>query len=165
MKLEKISKLCLLIPVALAVVCFLLFYLVDYNNYDFDGKNVSPAMTDVIMVFMYLLFFVTAGITVWSLVHGARLNSGNNGPSPTGIPSGKVLAATWGTFIVAIVIGALCGIGSEEFTTNSGETTSAFMVGMVEMFIIAIYILFAVTVIATIVSMTGVLNKSAMPKE
>lgn len=165
MKLEKISKIALYASIAVGAVCFLLFYLVDYNNFDFDGTHVSPLMTDLLLVLMYIFFFVTAGLTIWSMVHGAKLNSGNTGPNPTGIPSGKVLLGTWGSFVAAIIIGAVTGIGEEAVTTTSGATTSGFMVGVVQMFLIAIYILAFLTIVATIVSMSGCMVKSATPKQ
>ena len=79
MKLEKISSISLYSCIGVGVVCFLLFFLIDYSNMDFDGVHVSPALTDLILILMYALFFVTAGLTIWSLVRGATINSGNSG--------------------------------------------------------------------------------------
>ncbi len=165
MKLQKLSSIALYATIALSVVCFGLFFLVDYNNLNFDGVHVSPALTDLVLILMYLLFAVTAGLTIWSLVRGASINSGNTGPNPTGIASGKVTLCTWGTVIVALVIGLLTGMGEEAYTTNSGVTTSGTMVTVVDMWIIAIYILAVIAIVAVVVSMSGVLTKSATPKE
>ena len=165
MKLEKISKLALYSCIGLGVVCFALFFLVDYSNMDFDGVHVSPALTDVIIFLMYALLAVTACLTIWSLVRGAAVNSGNTGPSPTGIAGGKVSLITWATVIVALIIGVVAGLGEEPYTTNSGVTTSAGMVTVVDMWIWAIYILAIVAVVAVVISMTGYLSKSATPKE
>ena len=165
MKLEKLSKIALYSCIGLGVVCFALFFLVDYNNMDFDGVHVSPALTDLILILMYALFIVTAGLTVWSLVRGGMVNSGNNGPSPTGIAGGKVALCTWGTVIVALVIGVIAGLGEEPFTTVSGKTTAAGMVTVVDMWLWAIYILAVVAIAAVVVSMSGYLTKSATPKE
>ena len=165
MKLEKISKLALYSCIGIGVVCFALFFLVDYNNMDFDGVHVSPALTNVILFLMYALLFVTACLTIWSLVRGAMINSGNTGPSPTGIAGGKVTLLTWAIVIVALIIGVVLGLGEEPYTTNSGVTTSAGMVTVVDMWIWAIYILAVVAVIAVAVSMSGFLTKSATPKE
>jgi len=164
MKLEKLSNIALYACIGIGVVCFALFFLVDYNNMDFDGVHVSPALTDLVLILMYALFFVATGLTVWSLVRGATINSGNTGPNPTGIASGKVTLCTWGTVILALVIGLLSGLGEEAYTTVSGVTTSAGMVTFVDMWIIAIYILAVVAVVAVVVSMSGYLTKSATPK-
>ena len=164
MKLEKISKLALYSCIGLGVVCFALFFLVDYNNMDFDGVHVSPALTNVILILMYLLLAVTAGLTVWSLIRGALVNSGNTGPSPTGIAGGRVSLITWSIVIVALIIGVVLGLGEEPYTTNSGVTTSGGMVTVVDMWICAIYILSIVAIAAVVVSMTGYLSKSATPK-
>lgn len=165
MKLEKLSNIALYSTIGLGVVCFLLFFLVDYNNMDFDGVHVSPALTDLVLILMYALFVVTAGLTVWSLIHGATLNSGNTGPNPTGIPSGKITLCTWGLVIVTLIIGVVCGLGEEPFTTVSGKTTAASMVTVVDMWLIAIYVLAVAAIIAVVVSMSGFLTKSATPKE
>lgn len=165
MKLEKLSNIALYATIAVGVVCFLLFFVVDYNNMDFDGVHVSPKLTDLVLILMYALFVITAGLTIWSLLRGAAVNSGNTGPNPTGIPSGKVTLCTWGTVIVALVIGLVSGLGEEAYTTVSGVTTSGGMVTVVDMFLVAIYILALVTIIAVVVSMSGMLTKSATPKE
>lgn len=164
MKLEKLSNIALYSCIAVGVVCFALFFLVDYNNMDFDGVHVSPALTDLVLILMYALFAVTACLTLWSLVRGATVNSGNTGPSPTGIAGGKVTLFTWGMVIVALIIGVVSGLGEEAFTTVSGVTTSGGMVTVVDMWLIAIYILAIVVVLAVIVSMSGWLTKSATPK-
>ena len=165
MKLEKLSNIALYACIGVGVVCFALFFLVDYNNMDFDGVHVSPALTDLVIFLMYALFLVATGLTVWSLLRGATINSGNTGPNPTGIASGKVTLCTWGSVIAALVIGLLFGLGEEPFTTVSGKTTSAGMVTVADMFIWAIYILAFITVVAVVVSMSGVLTKSATPKK
>ncbi|MBQ7494988.1 MAG: hypothetical protein IJT75_04390 [Bacteroidaceae bacterium] len=164
MKLEKLSNIALYACIGVGVICFLLFFLVDYNNMDFDGVHVSPALTDLVLILMYVLFALTAGLTIWSLVRGATTNSGNTGPNPTGIPSGKITLCTWGAVIIALAIGLVAGMGEEPYTTVSGVTTSAGMVTVVDMFLWAIYILAIITIIAVVVSMSGWLTKSATPK-
>ncbi|MBO4800863.1 MAG: hypothetical protein J5545_03260 [Bacteroidaceae bacterium] len=165
MKLEKLSNIALYSCIGVGVVCFLLFFMVDYNNMDFDGVHVSPKLTDLVLILMYALFALTAGLTIWSLVRGATTNSGNTGPNPTGIPSGKITLCTWGAVIAALAIGLIAGMGEEPYTTVSGVTTSAGMVTVVDMFLWAIYILAIITIIAVVVSMSGWLTKSATPKE
>jgi hypothetical protein len=76
-----------------------------------------------------------------------------------------VTLCTWGAVIIALVIGLIAGMGEEAYTTVSGVTTSAGMVTVVDMFIWAIYILAFITIVAVIVSMSGILIKSATPKE
>ena len=164
MKLEKLSHIALYSCIGVGVVCFALFFLVDYSNMDFDGVHISPALTDLILILMYALFAVTACLTLWSLVRGATVNSGNTGPSPTGIPGGKVTLFTWGVVIVALVLGVISGLGEKPFTTVSGKTTAAGMVTVVDMWLVAIYILAIVTVVAVVISMSGWLTKSATPK-
>ena len=141
MKLEKLSNIALFASIGVGLVCFVLFFLVDYNNMDFDGVHVSPALTDLVLILIYALFVLTAGLAIWSLVRGATINSGNTGPNPTGIASGKITLCTWGAVLAALVIGLIAGLGEEDYTTVSGVTTSGGMVTVVDMFLWAIYIL------------------------
>ena len=154
MKLEKLSNTALYTCIGIGVLCFALFFLVDYSNMDFDGVHVSPRLTDLVLILIYLLLFVTAGLTIWSLIHGA-----------TGIPGGKVALCTWGAVIAALIIGVICGLGEEDYTTVSGKTTAGGMVTMVDMWLMAIYILAILAIAAVVVSMSGYLTKSATPKE
>ncbi|MBQ7442541.1 MAG: hypothetical protein IJS59_01550 [Bacteroidaceae bacterium] len=165
MKLEKLSNMVLYCTIGIGVVCFLLFFLVDYNNMDFDGVHVSPALTDLVLILMYLLVAVTAGATLWSLIRGSVVNSGNMGPNPTGIPSGKITLCTWGFVIIVLIIGVVLGLGEPDFTTVSGKTTSGSMVTVVDMWLIAIYALAVAAIAAVVVSMSGWLTKSATPAE
>ena len=165
MKLEKLSNYALLGCIVVGIICFGLFYVVDYSNMDFDGVHVSPKLTDLILGLMYILLGITACLTVWSVIRSAAVNSGNSGPSPTGIPGNKITLCVWGCVIITLIIGLVLGLGEEPFTTVSGKTTSGGMVTVVDMFLIAIYILAIVTVAAVVVSMSGALTKSATPKE
>ena len=165
MKLEKLSNYALLGCIVVGIICFALFYAVDYSNMDFDGVHVSPKMTDLILVLMYALFAFTAGLTIWSVIRSSIVNSGNTGPSPTGIPGGKITLCVWGCVLIALAIGLVLGLGEEPFTTVSGKTTSGGMVTVVDMFLIAIYIMAIITVAAVVISMSGALTKSATPKE
>lgn len=165
MKLEQLSKIALYACVGVSVVCFALFFMVDYSNMDFDGKHVSPALTDLLLILMYALFAVAAGLAVWSVVRGAMVNSGNTGPNPTGIANGKITLCTWGTVILSLVIGLLLGLGEDAYTTVSGVTTSGGMVTVVVMWLVTIYILAIVAILAVVISMSGYLTKSATPKQ
>ena len=59
----------------------------------------------------------------------------------------------------------LACLGEEAYTTVSGVTTSGGMVTVVDMWLLTIYILAVIAVVAVVVSMSGYLTKSATPKE
>lgn len=162
MKIEKISSRVLLACVALIVVCFAAFLLIGYNNP--VGDNNQPMLTDVIMWLMYALILVTAGLTVWSAIRGMQNNKGNDPAASTGVPSGKITLFTVGLTIVSLIIGWVTGLGAQEFTASDGTVTSAGWVTVVNVFMVSMGILLLAAAIAVVVSMTGVVTKSASKK-
>ena len=159
MKIEKISSRVLMCCVVLIVVCFAAFLLIGYNNP--VGDYNEPMLTDVIMWLMYVLTAVTAALTVWSLVRSAQSNKGNDPAATTGVPGGKIIMCTTCLTIASFVIGWLCGLGEKDFTATDGTVTTAGWVTVVDAFCISMGILFVAAAIAVVVSMTGVMTKSA----
>ena len=159
MKIEKISSRVLLCCVILIVVCFAAFLLIGYNNP--VGDNNEPMLTDVIMWLMYLLVLVTAGLTVWSAVRGIQNSKGNDPAATTGVPGGKITLFTAGLTIASLVLGWVTGIGEKEFTASDGTVTSAGWVTVVDVFMVSMGILLLAAAIAVVVSMTGIVTKSA----
>ena len=163
MKLEKISNNVLYAVCGIIVLVFVLFFTVGYDNYDESG-NVAPTLTNVLMGLMYLLGVVTFCLMVWSLVRSARSAAGSDEKEATGLPGSKIVMCTAAITIVAFVLGWVLNLGEEAFTTSSGVTTSGTMVTMVDAFMVAIYILALVSIIAVIVAGTGVMTKTATTK-
>jgi len=163
MKLEKLSSLALYACIILGALCFAFFFLWDFGLKNAADKT-APRFTDLVLYLMYALACVTILLTLWGLVKGIMLNTGNKGPNPTGIPSGLVTLCTWVGVVIVLIIGFILGSGNEAFTTTAGKVTSAGMVQVTEMFLWAIYFLSTATVIAVIVCMTGFLTRTATKK-
>jgi membrane protease YdiL (CAAX protease family) len=163
MKIEKISSRVLLACILLVIVCFAAFLGVGYDNPVFIGSETynQPLLTDVIMWLMYGLTFVTAVLVIWSVVRGAQSNKGNDPAAYTGVPGGKITMFTIGLAIVSLVVGWVCGLGETDFTTTSGDVTTAGWVTVVDVFMISMAILFLAAAIAVGVCMTGIATKSA----
>lgn len=159
MKIEKISSRVLMACIALIVVCFGAFMTIGYDNP--VGDNNEPMLTDVIMWLMYLLTLATALLVVWSLVRSAQSSKGNDPAATTGVPGGKIILCTACLTIASFVIGWLCGLGETDFTATDGTVTTAGWVTVVDAFCISMGILFVAAAAAVVVSMTGVLTKSA----
>lgn len=166
MKIQKLSSLALYAVILIAVVCFALFFSVgyaptpeqevaeDFNKFDW------PQHTNTILYLMYGTFAITAILAIWSLIKGVALNMGNKGPNPSGIPSGLITTCVWvGTLAVLVVFYLIAPTAAEPFVTSSGAETSVGMLKVVDMFLPAIYTLFVITVVAVIISMSGVLSK------
>jgi len=162
MKIEKISKMALYICIGIILVSFAAFLTIGYDNP--VGDNNEPILTDVIMWLMYLLVIATAGLTVWSGVKGIASSKGTDSAASTGVPGGKVSLITWGLFIVSVVIGLVLGLGEEAFTAADGTVTSAGWVTVVDAFCVSIGILILAATVSVLVSMSGILTKSAIKK-
>jgi hypothetical protein len=118
-------------------------------------------LTDIIMWLMYVLTVVTAGLVVWSAFRGVQNNRGNDTAATTGVPGGKITLCTAGLTILSFIIGWICGLGETEYVAHDGTVTTAGWVTVVDVFCISIAILFLAAAISVVVSMTGVLTKSA----
>ena len=159
MKIEKISSRVLLACVVLIVICFGAFMTIGYDNP--VGDNNEPLLTDVILWLMYVLIVATAVLTVWSVVRSAQSSKGIDPAATTGVPGGKITLFTAGLTIVSLVVGWITGLGSTDFTASDGTVTSAGWVTVVNVFMVSMGILLLAAAIAVVVSMTGILTKSA----
>ncbi len=159
MKIEKISKLVMSACFAIIVVCFAIFFGIGYNNP--VGDYNSPMMIDVVMWLMYGLFLVAAILVVWSVLRGLANSKGGSTISSTGVPSSKITTFSVILLIASHVIGYICGIGETDFTAADGTVTTGAWVTIVDMFCIAIGILFVVASVAVVVCMSGILVKSS----
>jgi hypothetical protein len=162
MKIEKISKMALYICIGIILVSFAAFLTIGYDNP--VGDNNEPILTDIIMWLMYLLVIATAGLTVWSGIKGLTSSKGTDSAASTGVPGGKVSLITWGLFVASVVLGFILGLGEESFKAADGTVTSAGWVTVVDAFCVSIGILILAATAAVIVSMTGILTKSAIKK-
>lgn len=160
MKIEKISKMALYICIGIILVSFAAFLTIGYDNP--VGDNNEPILTDIIMWLMYLLVIATAGLTIWSGFRGIASSRGTDPAASTGVPGGKVSLITWGLFVVSMVIGIVLGLGEDAFTAADGTVTTAGWVTVVDAFCVSIGILLVAAAAAVVVSMTGVLTKSAV---
>lgn len=159
MKIEKISKMALYICIGIILVCFALFLTIGYDNP--VGDNNEPLLTDVLMWLMYAMVITTAALTVWSVVRSIQSNKGNDPAATTGVPGGKITLFTILLLVASLAIGVVFGLGETEFTASDGTVTTAGWVTVVDAFCVSIGILTVAAAAAVVVSMTGILTKSA----
>lgn len=159
MKTEKISKMALYICIGIILVCFVLFMTIGYDNP--VGDNNEPLLTDVLMWLMYAMVITTAALTVWSVVRSIQSNKGNDPAATTGVPGGKITLFTIVLLVASLAIGVVLGLGETEFTASDGTVTTAGWVTVVDAFCVSIGILTVAAAAAVVVSMTGILTKSA----
>lgn len=160
MKIEKISKLSLLISVVLIVVCFGAYFIAGDSDEMIGDKNV-PVLIDVVMWLMYGLAIVATALTLWGVYCGIMGNKGNDAATTTGVPGGKVTMCVIGLLVASLAAGYVSGMGAEAFTATDGTETSAAWVQVVDTFCWSIGILTVAAAAAVVVSMSGILTKTA----
>ncbi len=156
MKLEKISQCVMGVLSAVIVLSFLAFFTIGYDN--FDGKNNAPKLTGFLLVVQYLLAIGGFLLMLWSVWVNARKNSGTDEMETTGIPGKKIILFTAGITIFSLLVGLLFGLGEESLTTTSGVFVDAIWVTVTDICMWSIYIMSIVSVIAVVVSATGMLR-------
>ena len=70
-KVEKIAKIVLWSLIGISIVVMALFLLVGYDTpYEEDPKQVNPQMTDLLLIWTYILIFATIIITIGAVIYG-----------------------------------------------------------------------------------------------
>ncbi len=161
MKIEKISNYVLYAISIIIVLSFLAFFLIGYDN--MEGDKNAPKLTGYLLFVQYALGVIALGLMIWSVVVSAMKSSGGDETKASGVPGSKVVMFTCAITVVSMVVGAIIGFvdpsNADGFTTSSGSYTSAGMLVLVDMCMWSMYILAVVSVIAVIISATGVLNR------
>lgn len=157
MKLEKISNYVLYGISIFIVLSFLAFFLIGYDN--MEGDKNAPKLTGFLLCVQYLLGVAAFGMMLWSVVVNARKSSGSDEIKDTGIPGSKIILFTCVITVISLVIGAVLGLGEEEFVSSSGVHTPGYMVTLVDAFMWSMYILAAVSVVTVVISATGIMKK------
>ena len=154
-KVEKISKIVLWSLIGISLVVMALFLLVGYDTpYEENPKQVDPQLTDLLLVWTYILIFATIIITIGAVIYGFVNGSNKSKHEDKGMASKAGLIA-WGTLIVGVVVGLVVGIANKDevMLINGKDWNIPSDIILTDTSIIAIVILTIVTVIATAYSM------------
>lgn len=143
--------------IAVIILVFAAFFGYGYDNP--VGDYNEPYCTEGLMWLMYGMFAVTCLLAIWSIVRGIKVSMGTNAESVSGVPGGKVTAVSFAIMVVSLVIGLVFNLNETEFTAADGTVTSATMVTVTDMFLVSIYIMMAITTLAVVLNMTGLLKK------
>ncbi|MBP3214140.1 MAG: hypothetical protein J6M19_04810 [Bacteroidaceae bacterium] len=154
-KVEKTSKITLWVLIGISIVVMALFLLVGYDTpYEENPKFNDPAMTDLLIIWTYILIIATALATVGAVIYGFVSGGNKSKNEDTGMAS-KAGIMAWGTFLVSVVIGIVVGIAnqSEVLLINGERWNDPTDIILTDTSMISILILTIVTVIATVFSM------------
>lgn len=154
-KVEKISKITLWVLIGISLVVLALFLLVGYDTpYEENPKFNDPQLTDLLIIWTYILIIVTAIATVGAVIYGFVSGGNKSKNEDVGMASKAGLMA-WGTFVVSVIIGIVVGVAnqSEVLLINGERWNNPTDIILTDTSMISILILTVVTVIATVFSM------------
>ena len=143
---------------ATIIVFFAAFFGYGYDNP--EGDYNAPYCTEGLMWLMYGMFFITCILAIWSVIRGIKSSMGGNGEDVSGVPGGKISAFSFIIMVASLLIGLLTNLNETEFTAADGTVTSATMVTVTDMFLISIYIMMALTALAAVLNMAGLMKKN-----
>ncbi|MBO4673417.1 MAG: hypothetical protein J5616_03610 [Bacteroidaceae bacterium] len=154
-KVEKISKITLWSLIGVSLVVLALFLLVGYDTpYEDNPKQVAPQLTDLLIIWTYILIIGTALASVGAVIYGF-VSGGNKSKNEDVGPASKAGLIAWGTFIVSVIIGLIVGFaGKDEMLMINGHGwNDPTDIILTDMSMVSILILTIVTVAATVFSM------------
>ncbi|MBQ6965422.1 MAG: hypothetical protein IJP82_07000 [Bacteroidaceae bacterium] len=154
-KVEKISKITLWVLIGITIVVMALFLLVGYDNKYEENPNFNdPQLTDLLIVWTYILIAVTAIATIGAVIYGFMNGSNKSKHEDIGMAS-KAGVIAWGTFIVSVIIGLIVGFASKDevLLINGKDWNVPSDIILTDMSMVSILILTIVTIAATVFSM------------
>ncbi|MBQ8969248.1 MAG: hypothetical protein IJ064_05910 [Bacteroidaceae bacterium] len=169
MKIEKISNYVLYAICAVTVLLFLLFFSWGFDNIDpeISADKIAPKMTSTLLWFMYLLGAAMCCLMVWSLFQNSRNSGGGNELAIKGVPGSKITICTVVTTLLVFGIGYAVNfaMGEEPVLAKDGKVlATAGWVVVTDAFMVAIYALSVISVIAVVVAATGIMTNANMKK-
>lgn len=150
---EKISSRALYLLAGIAMVVFVLFWLVGYDRPFEDDPNFNaPLFTNVLLVLMVLYLLLGIGFSVWSVVSLLR-KRGKTEAVENGIPVKKI--GYWVSGGVVMLLLLTFALGSTTPMKINGATyASSFWLKISDMFIATSLVMMLVAVAAVIYGAT-----------
>lgn len=151
---DKLSGRVLMVIIALSAAVFAAFYLVGYDMpFEEDASFNAPLLTDVLLVFTYLLLAVAVVVSVVAVAKGVKVRDAGDKVA-NGIPASLIAYGTVALLVVSLVV--TFALGSSEPMKINGETfAETFWLKLTDMFIYTSAILMAVAVCAVAYGLSG----------
>lgn len=161
---DKISGRVLAVLIALSAVLFAAFFLVGYDMpFAEDANFTAPLLTDVILVYSYLLIAATIVVLAISVVRSIRRRGGSD-VVVNGVPAARISYLTLALFVVTMVV--TFSLGSTEPVKVNGATFSdSLWLRVADMFLVTSGILIAVAIVAIIFGVSGLNRRIRLRKK
>ena len=156
MKASKIASIVYYVLIALSVVVLALFFTVGFDNMESlpSGYYQSPAMTDLLIYYMYALMAICAIATVAGAV------TAKGGKVDSNMPKWGKLTAGIGLWLFVPALLVSWFIGSKEpVVTGTGLYDATIWLKATDMMIYTIYILLVAMIIGLVLSLSGIFKK------
>ncbi|MBF1442541.1 MAG: hypothetical protein HXN58_02260 [Prevotella pallens] len=145
---ERISQRILYVLIGVIALVFVLFFSVGfYTPFAGDPSFNAPLFTDVLLIFMCILFGLAVLTMVVSLIRTARTMSVKQ-RMVNGIPTYKISIAVFGTTLLCLVLSFVFG-SSRPMLINGANYTDTFWLKVSDMFVTSSIVLLLVAIAVT----------------
>ncbi len=150
---EKISSRALYLLVGIALVIFVLFWLVGYDRPFEDDPNFNaPLFTNALLLLMVLYLMLGIGFSVWSVVSLLK-KRGKTEAVENGIPVKKIGYLVAGSVVVLLLLTFALG-STAPMKINGATYASGFWLRTSDMFIVTSLVMMLIAVVAVIYGAT-----------
>lgn len=155
---EQVSTRVLYVLVALAVVVFGAFFLIGYDvPYEDNPEFNAPQLTDLVLVFMYVLVLLAAILAVAAVAISFKARDKSQG-KVNNIPAAKIAWGTAGLLVASLLVTFMLG-SAEPVPVNGVPYTDVFWLKATDMFINTSLVLLAVAVCGVAFGLSGYSRK------
>ena len=147
LKAWQMSTRLLYAMIGVTAVVFALFYLVGYDMpYVFDPDYNAPLLTDIVLIFIYLMVVGAVGVLVFSLYKAAKIRSAEK--VVNGIPVARIKRWSAMAFVAMLVLAYVAG-SADPLSVNG------MWLKVADMFIYTVFAMLLAAVVAVAVSVGG----------
>lgn len=153
LKAWQMSTRLLYAMIGVTAVVFALFYLVGYDMpYVFAPDYNAPLLTDIVLIFIYLMVVGAVGVLVFSLYKAAKIRSAEN--VVNGIPVARIKRWSAMAFVAMLVLAYVAG-SADPLSVNGKTFSDAMWLKVADMFIYTVFAMLLAAVVAVAVSVGG----------
>lgn len=151
---DRLAGTVLMAIIAVTAVLFAAFYLVGFDTPFADDANFNaPVLTDVLLIFVWLLLAIAIAVAVVAVVRGLRIRDKAEGVV-NGVPASKIARGSAILLIATLAVTFALG-SAEPMGINGSQYTDTFWLKTTDMFINTSGVLLLVAVLAVAYGLSG----------
>lgn len=158
MTAEQVSTRVLYVLVGLIVAVFGAFFLIGYDiPYEENPEFNAPKLTDLVLVFIYLLTFAAAVLAGCAVVSGFRKRDRSQ-DVVNNIPAAKITLGCMALLVASLVVTFALG-STAPVMVNGVQYSDAFWLRATDMFINTSIIMLIVAIAGVVFGLSGYVRK------